>query len=431
MARLGRDAAVVLAIQTAAIPLGLFSTVIVARSLGTSGKGAYDLAMATAGVVATIGALALPGALTWVVARQPGLAGTLRWVGPVMGVAAGLIAVIVVLCLLPAIVPHGPWSIATAGLVGAMVAGMVALTCGRACMMGRLRIIPAAVLEGAVRLFTVLGFMVAMAISARVEWLLGVMAVTTILGATFTLGRAADPAHTGPVPWRTIALYSLPGLVATIVQTMASRADLFLLARWSASLEVVGIYGLAASCAQYLLMPASAVATALLPRAAADPDGRWSTVLTLTRLSSGITLLSFPLLWPLLTWVVPLVFGVAFTMAAGVCLALSPMIWASALIAILAAFQAGEGRVWQNVLVSSTTAVVALATMALLRFTIGVEPLSTVIIGMDAGAGAGLVVMLTIVHRHHRFSLVTLLVPTRADMARLVKALRTLIRRSE
>lgn len=352
-----------------AVAIALAIGVVIARLLGPSLKGTYDLAMASAGMLALVLGLALPTGIVFSVSR--GLAAPRRVATFVL--VFGGVQVVAAWVLLSAtqsttsgaaVLPTGE-SQQMRTLV-AVVAGAAAMAASmKAIVMGRQQVARANWIDLGGRVLMLLfvgavGLTLAGA-TPSVELLVGGAAGAT-LATVLALGIAAVR-HTepgGPLHLAEGVRVAVPSYAANILQFLNYRLDLFLLALFWSSAEV-GLYALAVTIAQLIWLLSNASGSALFPRVAAGNDDLAVSTARTERFSRFAMASALAMAVPMAVLAAPLlriVYGSDYESAALPMLLLLPGIVVFAPVNVLASHLAGIGRPKFNLVVSAASLVV-------------------------------------------------------------------------
>lgn len=353
------------------VVLGMATSLLAARGLGPTGKGSYDLGIATAGLLTLAIGLSLPGGIAYAVARRKSSTATLARL--LLALAGAQAAVATAALVLGATVASGVIGsfppAATAALIvivtaSALVAGL------RGILVGVESIARAAILDFLGRLFVfgaaavvLSATVIAHAQPTYVEllWATAVAGLVTCLIAWAAL-KDARRAPEGPSAARVILGFALPAHLGNLVQFLNYRLDLFLVSAF-ASIASVGIYALAVSFAQMVWLAPNAIAVALLPRVAAEAAGASgiTDVARISRVTFVLSLLAALALAIVGPPAIAILFGRDFRDAGGQLLLLLPGVTLFGPATVLAAYIGGLGRQRLNLYVSLVALVVTIA----------------------------------------------------------------------
>ncbi len=213
--------------------------------------------------------------------------------------------------------------------------------------------------------------------------------------------------------WPVLLATALPVHATNILHFINQRADVFFVQAFHGVTEV-GLYTLAVSLAQIVLLVSSALAQPLLPQvsAAASPGDAAAAAARLCRQFVALGLVAGVALAVGAKWLVPLVFGRDFSRSLPALLVLLPGMLAFGLTNLLISYFVGVGRSGLNLWISLATLAVTVAGNAWLtrRFgALGAAVTSTLAYGV-----AGLL-SVTGFARHSGLSVLAAVQPTGAD----------------
>jgi len=368
-----------------AIALAVANNILIARALGSAGKGSYDLALATAALLGIAIGLSLPVGITYIVARghrnlRP-LALQLAGVALVIGVLAT--AVLYILSqtgFATSFIPPdmGKWVIP---LIVLSVVLTETVNYWRAMLNGRQEIIQANRNDLISRASHVLLLILIIAVISlqghRASPVLFIAINIVVLSLTNllflkTLGIASQP-RGGASGLREIMAYASTCYLSNFTQFLNYRLDVFIVT-YFAGLKALGLYTLAVSLGQMIWLVSKAAATVLLPNTAALQEAGAANAkrtAQITRVAFAISLLS-ALLALFAAPLVPWIFGEEFRPSVAPLLWLLPGIVAFSIANVIASYLAGIGKPHLNFYVSLAGLVVTIALDLLLipRFSI-------------------------------------------------------------
>lgn len=415
----------------AGVVIGLGITIMIARSLGPAGKGSYDLAIATAGLLALALGLSMPAGIAYAVAR--GTAGAAGMARLAFALAAAVAAVTLLVLLIgsryaPTIVGGfgfdalvaisaivGVSSLA-ANLRGVLVGREMILTVSWLDLLGR-------ILTAAAILLVIIAVPYAAGTTATYEQMLWATAVAgcALSIATATALRTSASTRGEIRGLRAVLGFALPTHLSNVVQFLNYRLDLFLVSAFT-GLAAVGVYALAVSFAQMVWLAPSAIALPLLPRVASEASSgsgrtdisRLSRVSLITSLAAA---LAIGLLGPPFILVV---YGPSFAGATTQLLLLLPGVAALGQATVLAAFIGGSGRQRLNLHIAVVALVVTVVCDVLL-----IPPLGGVgaAIASSLSYGCTAAITLVVAARIGSLTVRELLVPRKADVIDLARSL--------
>ncbi len=407
------------------LPLGIATSVLIARSVGPTGKGSFDLIIATATLLVMVLSLSLPPGITYVVAQGKVSSNVLAWQLVLVSILQALLVFVIARLLQLTGYAHtflpdwGPWIVA--GLVafvwvdmlnkfwGAILAGRQQIAIvnnselvGRMAQFVTLFIVAGALYLSDKRLSVGLLFVVTLSASI----LIGVLLLSSV-GLKFEPSRDFSGL-------KAALAFALPCYGANTAQFLNYRLDVFVVGFFAGTTSV-GRYTLAVSLGQLLWLMSNSVATVLLPKVAAASDAGDSARHTarVTRLSlwaTGICALALALL---ATAAIPLLYGEAFRPSISALLWLLPGIVVFSVANVLAAYIAGIGKPHLNLWVSGISLVITigldLALIPKLNI-VGASIASTVSYSVSA------MMLIILFIRQSRVSLRQVLVPTSEDL---------------
>jgi O-antigen/teichoic acid export membrane protein len=353
--------------------LNFVANVALARGLGPSEKGTYDLMIATGQLLTLVVGLSLPAGITYVVARRLADPARLVRYSAVTGLGQGVVVAIVIVLLPPpvrnALVPPA------VGVLAALPIGLyVAMTSvgsyWRSVMIGSERIFAMNVRDIAGRAVGAALIVAVIVVAAEKGHPQAITMLWVACAAAFigSLAFFTRP-HTHPAETKltlvlpTLLGFALPVFASNIVQYLNYRVDLFLVASFR-NFHDVGLYAVAVSVAQITWLVSTAAATVLLPRVASQQHdvarmgqiaarvGR-ITLVACVLTALGLAVAGHPLLRE--------VYGPSYEPAIQALLLLLPGVAALGFAAALSAFIAGIGRPGVNLLIAGGALVVTLA----------------------------------------------------------------------
>jgi|SRR5687767_10922647 len=355
------------------LPLGIATSVLIARSVGPTGKGTLDLIVATSALLAMVLGLSLPQGITFVVAQGKVAANALASQLVVVSIlqalgAVGIVSLLRLTGYSKMFLPDwGLWIVA--GLVlyvwleilnkfwSAILAGQQQIAIvNNAELIGRMaQFTSLFILAGGLYLFgnqlsVGMLFLVTLAASILISLIL-----ITSLAFKFELSRDLSGL-------KMALAFALPCYAANTAQFLNYKLDVFVVG-FFAGVTSVGRYTLAVSLAQLLWLMSNSVATVLLPKVAAATDVGDSVRHTtrVTRLSLWATGICALMLALLATQAIPLLYGEAFRPSILALLWLLPGVVVFSVANVLAAYIAGIGKPQRNLLVSGISLVITIA----------------------------------------------------------------------
>lgn len=415
------------------LPLGIATSVLIARSVGPTGKGSFDLIVATCALLGMVLSVSLPLGITFVVAQGKvavnALASQLIFVSLIQAVVA-----FIVLSLLrftdyfERFLPNwGLWIIAGVVLYvwvelitrfwAAILAGQQQIAIvnnaefiGRVTQFLSLFVIAGALYLSGKRLSVAVLFAVTLWATILINLLL-----FASLGFKFHLSRDFSGL-------KAAIDFAVPCYGANLAQFLNYKLDVFVVGFFAGAASV-GRYTLAVSLGQLLWLMSNSVANVLLPKVAAATDDEVSIRHTarVTRLSLWGTAASGLALALLATQAIPLFYGEAFRPSVMALIWLLPGIVVFSVANVLAAYIAGIGKPRLNLLVSGVSLIVTIAldvTLIPRLNIVGAAIASTVSYSLSA------LLLVVFFRRETRASLREILLPTSEDVKMLLSLAR-------
>ena len=417
--------------------IGLAASIVVARALGPSEKGAYDLVFSTAILLALVLGFSLPGGITFAVARNASSPRPLVvWILGI-GVAQAVVAFVLLAALSTTDLA------ASLGLEGSepallvVLPLLVAVFCVapslRAIVVGNQRVALASwfdVLGRAITLVLLLGVALAgLGTAITADHFLVAVLVGSALGASLYLPAALRTrTTTRGAGLRTVIRFATPAYGSNVVQYFNYRIDLFFVAYFR-DLREVGLYALAASLVQLVWLLSSAVGTAVFARVGSSSDEPRESADRSAALARNVLVIQLVLAGTLAVLAKPLLqvlYGTAFEPAVSALWLLLPGVAVFGGATVLAAHLAGLGRPGLNLRVAASSLVVTLIFCPLLVPRFGMN-------GAAIASSASYVTTWALTALFFRGAtgvpMRSACVPRRADVARLAIVIRTALRR--
>lgn len=349
------------------VALGLLLSVIVARTLGAAGKGILDVTSASAALFALVLGGSLNSAIIHLVARHGTAPAGLKWQ------LAGWAAVATIVMIL--VLAGWPGLAADLGLLpkqdAAFWLGFVAVSAGfgiwaaglRAVLVGRHALISANRIDLAIKLALAVAYAGFALGSVHDPKVFGWAGASTTAALAFIL-LVAQPRDSKPLAhaWPTLLATALPVHGTNLLHFLNQRADVFFVQALHGAREV-GLYTLAVSLAQCVLLVSSALAQPLLPHvsAARSPGAACAATAQACRLFLALGLAGSATLALGGWWLVPLLFGDEFLDTRVPLLLLIPGMIGFGLTNLFIAHFVGVGRsrtnLWISLLVLAVTVV--------------------------------------------------------------------------
>ncbi len=357
------------------LPLGIATSILIAHTVGPTGKGSLDLIVATATLLGMVLSLSLPQGVTFVVAQGQAAPSVIASQLVFVSILQALIALLVLSILrftpyFQLFLPNwGMWIIAGVVLyvwVDLITKFWAAIHIGQQ----QIAVVNNSEFAGRVTqfvsvfiLFGILylsgkqlsvGFLFLVALSASM--LISLLQFAS-LGFKFQLSRDL----TG---LRAATAFALPCYAANVAQFLNYKLDVFVVGFFAGTASV-GRYTLAVSLAQLLWLMSNSVASVLLPKIAAstassDAGASIRHTARVTRLSLWATALCGLTLGVLGTQAIPLLYGEAFRPSVAALLWVLPGIVIFSVANVLAAYMAGIGKPRLNLLVSGVSLIVTI-----------------------------------------------------------------------
>jgi O-antigen/teichoic acid export membrane protein len=355
------------------LPLGIATSVLIARTVGPAGKGTLDLIIATSALLAMVLSVSLPQGVTFVVAQGKVAANVIASQLLLVSIVQAMVALLAVTVLrftnyFETFLPNwGLWIIA--GVVLYVWVDLISKF-WQAILTGQqqIAVVNNSEFIGRVAQFTSLfifygalyffgrqlsvGVLFLVALGASI--LIGVLLLAS-LGFKFQLSRDLSGLKAA---WA----FAVPCYAANLAQFLNYKLDVFVVG-YFAGRTSVGRYTLAVSLAQLLWLMSSSVASVLLPKVAAssDPSVIIQHTARVTRLSLWATAVGAVALALLATQAIPALYGEAFRPSITALLWLLPGIVVFSIATVLAAYIAGTGKPHLNLFVSAFSLIVTIA----------------------------------------------------------------------
>lgn len=355
------------------LPLGIATSILIARSVGPTGKGSLDLIVATSALLAMVLSVSLPQGVTFVIAQGKIPVNVLASQLVLVSIAQVLVALIILSLLrftgyFQLFLPNwGLWIVGGVALYvwvellskfwAALLIGQQQIAVvnnsefvGRVIQFTSLFIIVGALYLSGRHLSVGVLFLVALAASTLISLFLLVS-----LGFRFQLSRDLSGL-------KAATAFAVPCYAANVAQFLNYKLDVFVVGFFAGTASV-GRYTLAVSLGQLLWLMSNSVASVLLPKVAASTDdsGSIQHTMRVTRLSLWGTAVCGLALALLATQAIPLLYGEAFRPSVVALLWLLPGIVIFSIANVLAAYIAGIGKPRLNLLVSGVSLIVTVA----------------------------------------------------------------------
>jgi stage V sporulation protein B len=379
-APLWRSGVHVLLTSIVAIVLAVANNIIIARALGSAGKGSYDLALTTAMLLTVALGFSLPVGVTYVVARGRANLRRLAWQLAGLAMLFGALATVVLYVLrltsfANSFIPPdmGKWAIVLI-VTAAILAEIV--NYWRAMLNGRQEIIQANRSDLISRaghvllLLLVAGVMAAQHHRASPALFIAVYIIALMLANLFFLKPLGPALQTsrGASGLREVVAYSFTCYLGNFTQFLNYRLDVFIVTYFS-GVQKLGLYTLAVSLGQMIWLVSKAAATVLLPNVAASQEAAAANAkrtAQITRIAFMISAASALLLAVFAAPLVPWIFGEEFRPSVTPLLLLLPGIVAFSAANVIASYLAGIGKPQLNLYVALAGVIVTVVLDVLL-----------------------------------------------------------------
>ncbi|HEU4768218.1 MAG TPA: polysaccharide biosynthesis C-terminal domain-containing protein [Pyrinomonadaceae bacterium] len=354
------------------LPLGIVTSVLIARSIGPTGKGSFDLIVATSALLTMVLGVSLPPGVTFVVAQgkaaPKSLASQLIFVSLLQAVLAIIaLAVLRFTNQIEVFLPN--WNLWIVAGVAFYVWIEILTRFWAAILAGQqhIAIVNNAELIGRAAQFVSIFILYAVLYLSGRQLSVGLLFLVTLSAMTLinlillaSLGFKFQFSSDLSGLKATFA-FALPCYAANVAQFLNYRLDVFVVG-YLAGTASVGRYTLAVSLGQLLWLMSNSVATVLLPKVAAssDGDGNVRHTMQVTRLSLWATACCGVVLGLLATQAIPLFYGEPFRPSVMALLWLLPGIVIFSVANVLAAYIAGIGKPRLNLLVSGISLVITI-----------------------------------------------------------------------
>ena len=355
------------------LPLGIATSVLIARTVGPTGKGSLDLIIATAALLAMALSVSLPQGVTFVVAQGKVAANVIASQLIFVSLLQAFVALLVLILLrftayYQLFLPNwGLWIVA--GVVAYVWVDLLtkfwsALLTGQQ----QIAIVNNSEFVGRVSQFLGLFILVGVLYLSGKQLSVGFLFLVTLsastlinilllvsLGLKFQLSRDLSGL-------KAALSFAIPCYAANLTQFLNYKLDVFVVGFFAGAASV-GRYTLAVSLGQLLWLMSNSVASVLLPKIAASTDDGGSIRHTarVTRLSLWATAACGLALAVLATQAIPLLYGEAFRPSIMALVWLLPGIVLFSVANVLAAYIAGIGKPRLNLIVSSVSLIVTIA----------------------------------------------------------------------
>jgi O-antigen/teichoic acid export membrane protein len=343
---LGLDVLLTLGNKVGVLVLNVAGTIVVARTLGPTGRGSIAVAFALTLLLVQFGSLGFQSANPYFAARDPRRLGAIIansvWLSVVVGTALVVVAILV-RWQFPAALRGLDWTEVLIVSVG--IPAALAMSLLQSVLLAEGRMVAYNAVEFSFALLTFVGLVVGLAIfSIGVTGAILLMVGLNVASAMtyFILVRRHSPPLRAP-DRRLMAQmlrYAFRIYVTTLIAYAVGRVNLILVNSFLGS-SAAGQYSVGLAVSDGLHLLPSVVALNLFPRIArGEGDERSAEVFrTLVLVYGVVCLITVPLAGPGLR----LLYGPAFSPAVAIYYWMLPGIWAYGLINVLAYHFAGHG----------------------------------------------------------------------------------------
>jgi O-antigen/teichoic acid export membrane protein len=409
--------------------LSLVAGVILARTLGPSGRGIYALALAGPSALVLVANLGVSNALVYHLARRTfpidRLIGQVLVLSLVLGGVTTVALLIVLAFLGHLILPGVPLRLVVIAGVSLPLGLFFYYSLSFSQGLERFRAFNALYLVNGVAtvvlilpLFVMLGNVTLAVAAWSLRWI-----ATTILGLVFLARHGKLNLRFNLSVSRALLRFGLVGYLSYLMSFLNFRLDTFLVNIFRNATEV-GFYDVAVSMAETIWYISTAAATVLAPRVASDEAGSDETTGRVSRIVAVTSLLAAIVLAIAAPPIVRILFGTAFQPSVAGIWLLLPGVVTLSVARVLSSYLLGRNR----------QVVDLVASLAGLAATIALDLTLIPRYGFAGAAFASsiaytiiLVVNMTWVVRHSQLTLRRLLVPTRSDATLLLRRLRTAV----
>ena len=309
---------------TAAIQLANLATgILTARLLLPEGRGQLAAIMLWPGLIAALGGLSLNTAAAYASARDDARSGTIFGTVTALAAALSIVLVLVGLAAIPfAYAGQAPIVLSLATLALSFIPLNLFGLSWMAILQGRLAIGAFSVLRTLMPFGYVTFILVALALGrADLTWFVVAFLAASAVVAVGAFAVLAQRGDVGASASRALAgellRYALSSHLGYAISVLAQRLDQALIALFLAP-EQLGLYVVALASGGAALLVGSTMELVAFPKTAAARDDaeRADVVARYTRAALALALLAAVVLIPLLPWLIELLFGRAFALAA-------------------------------------------------------------------------------------------------------------------
>ena len=348
---IGRQSSGILAAQLVALVFGAIGTVLVARALGPSGRGALTVA----GLAATFafGLLAVGGGISnvYFVSRrdvEPQVAAGTSWALTGFTCIIGLPIFFVAAYYLRNSIFRGvAWPVLV--LAGASIPALLIYRYLLTIAQGLRAVSLMAASMVATSVVTVALYVITLKVlnlgvfAALLSGVLGTLSAVIILTVFSEFGRPMYLRFDRAYLFRSFR-FGIRGEIGNFLTTINYRFDAFFVTSYL-GLAAAGRYTIAYTGAELLWQVPNALATILYPKVAAEKGaGSAQSTAELVRILLPLTILAAVLGCVMAPWLIPFVFGHSYDQAVSALIALTPGIAVFGIVKLIAAYLTGSGH---------------------------------------------------------------------------------------
>lgn len=426
------------AVNVVAIPIGVLGSVMLARFLGPTGKGTYDLVLATSSLLVMILSLQLYPGITFAIAQNRAAIGSLSAVVAVLAVAQSAVGILILIvfgrstafaAMVPTEIGEQFVFVISITVLGTLLAGY-----GRSFLYGLERFHVANWIDLASRTATVAAIGVFWILSTiypgRVSISILIFANASFLVSSFLLTliflgkwRALKRGRTD---LGLVFRFAIPNYLGDLVQHLNYRLDIFIVSHFVGA-RGVGLYVIAIGLAQLVWMVSQSAAKVLFPRIASAPVNSTANQTMTSRAARLILWLNIGMaicIGVVSPFLLPLVYGEAFMDSVRPVLFLLPGVVAFGIVNVLAAYIAGSGRPRLNLYIAIAGLIATISLNLILVPKIGI---SGAAIASSASYSLSCCLTMWVFVRLTRTPYAELLIPTSTDCRDLAATIRSVV----
>ena len=336
--------------------VNLISGIVLARSLGPTGRGELAIAMLWPPLIAGLGMLSVSDAVTYFVGRDGERTGAILSSSLLIGIVQALVLYGAGWVILPHLLADKPTTVVNASLFYLLVIPLNPLIgYPLAVLQGRLLLHPFNLVRASVHVLYTAALMALWAThSVSVQTALGASLLATFFTCLLTFWLVAIRVHIGLhfsiAIVRSLLRYGIRLHVGNVALFVAQRVDLLALTFLAPSAEL-GNYVVASAIGAVAGLVPSAVSMVLFPVFSnRDKDTLSHALARFILVGAGITVVAGPILAIVLPWMLPYLFGAIFVPAK-----------ATSVILVLASLVRGWNQMLSSILRGSGSPVLASA----------------------------------------------------------------------